>query len=481
MGRTLYAGSARRVINPLLGTGKAGLRLFGEPIQAIESDLTATVLVLVNDDTKVALIAADLCIMSMAEARESRVAVAEALGIPVSRVLLNLSHTHSAPALPEFMAMTDGSEDVPFRERYKRDLTRWLVEASVEANDRLQPARIGCGWGESSIGVYRREIRDGRDVLGEVPDHPIDTSVGVIRVDDLDGNPITTLFRYSAHTVTVGSRSMVASPDYPGPAREVIERNLGGLAIFLQGCGGNINPRVGIGYEIDCRDTKNRVGFELGGEALKIAASIRTNTRPGERRPLGNVPNILFTPWEPVTGDTCTHLQAAETTIPLDYIELPSLDEAQTTHAHWQRDLEQRRSRDGQDWEIRFAHKYEHWARILVAAVEHGNPTLDLQLQAIRVNDIVIVAMNVETFFETGLEIRARSPFPDTFVLGYSNGVVSYLPRAQDYPEGGWKLDASYAVPDLIPQAWGMPVALAPDSEQRAVDASLALIRQLVR
>ena len=55
------------------------------------------------------------------------------------------------------------------------------------------------------------------------------------------------------------------------------------------------------------------------------------------------------------------------------------------------------------------------------------------------------------------------------------------FPRAEDYPEGGWKLDASYAVPDLIPQAWGMPVALAPDSEQRAVDASLALIRQLVR
>ena len=89
---------------------------------------------------------------------------------------------------------------------------------------RLRPARIGSGWGESAIGVYRRELRDGRDVLGEVPDHPIDTSVGVIRVDDLDGNPIAIVFRYSAHPVTVGSRSQVASSDYPGPAREVLER-----------------------------------------------------------------------------------------------------------------------------------------------------------------------------------------------------------------------------------------------------------------
>jgi hypothetical protein len=346
----------------------------------------------------------------------------------------------------------------------------------VEADGGLQPARVGCGWGESTIGVYRREVRDGRDVLGEVPDHPIDASVGVIRVDDLDGHPIAVAFRYSAHPVTVGSRSQVASSDYPGPAREVLERNLGGLALFLQGCGGNINPRVGIGYEVDCRDTKNRVGLELGGEALKIAAGIRTNTRAGQRRPLGNVPNILFTPWEPVHGDTCTHLTAAETTVPLEFDELPSLGKAREILAHWQRTRKERLGGDALDWEVRAAQKYEHWATKLVAAVEDGHPTHDLELQAVRVNDILISAMNMEVFFETGLEIRARSPLPDTFVLGYTNGCFGYLPRAEDYPEGGWQIEESYAVPDLIPQAWAMPVILHPDSARRAVEASLELI-----
>jgi len=42
----LHAGAARRTINPRLGTMKIGGRLFGEPIQAIQSDLTATALVL---------------------------------------------------------------------------------------------------------------------------------------------------------------------------------------------------------------------------------------------------------------------------------------------------------------------------------------------------------------------------------------------------------------------------------------------------
>ena len=216
MGTTLYAGAARRAINPELGTGMPGLRLFGSPIQAIESDLTATVLVLSDGDGKVALIGVDLCITSVAEAGRLRPRVAEALGTPVSHVLLNLSHVHSSPALPEFMAMTDSPRTC--RSGRGTSATCALARRGrAEANDRLQPARIGTGWGESSIGVYRREMRDGRDVLGEVPDRPIDTSVGVIRVDDLEGNPIAVAFRYSAHPVTMGSRSQVASPTTPAP------------------------------------------------------------------------------------------------------------------------------------------------------------------------------------------------------------------------------------------------------------------------
>ena len=81
--------------------------------------------------------------------------------MPPSHVLLNLSHNHSSPALPEFMAMTDTPEDASLRVRYARDLEGLLVEAAREADCQLQPARIGTGWGDSPIGVYRRELREG--------------------------------------------------------------------------------------------------------------------------------------------------------------------------------------------------------------------------------------------------------------------------------------------------------------------------------
>ena len=234
-----------------------------------------------------------------------------------------------------------------------------------------------------------------------------------------------------------------------------------------------------MGLELDCRDTKDRVGLELGGEVVKVAAGIRTATRPGERRPLGNVPNILFTPWEPVEGPSCTHLAAAEATVALDYVDLPRVDEAKEILAGWQATLEERREGDAQEWEVRVAEKYEDWARLLVEAAGREDATCDLFVQAIRVDDIVIVGLNAELFFESGLEIRARSPFPDTFALGYTNGTIGYLPRADDHPPGGWDLRAAYAVPDLIFQVHPQPVALHPDSERRAVEASLALLRRL--
>ena len=472
------------MINPPLGTRQTGFRLFGNPVQAIESDLTATALVLSNGEAKAVLVAIDLSVLGIdlslrgeRPAQEMRVRAAEALGIPVSHVMLNTSHVHSGVALPEYAP--DTPEQLRLKGRYKQDLARMIVEACVEANERLQPARAGFGLGESRIGVYRREVRDGRDVLGEVPDHPIDASVGVIRIDDLNGEPIATLFRYSCHPVTMGPLSAVVSSDFPGPARDVVESSLGGLALFVQGAAGNINPRVGIGIETDCRDTKNRVGLELGGEVLKVAAGIRTNTRAGVRRPLGNVPNVLFTPWEEIGPPGATELRAAEHTIVLDYAELPSADEAASILDRWQQTLRERREREAQDWEIRVAEKYESWAELLVEAVAHDHPTAELYAQAIRFGNIAIAGLNAEVFFESALEITARSPVLNTLVLGVTNGTIGYLPRAEDHPEGGWDLNESYAVPDLIFQVHPHPVALHPDSERRAVEGTLELLREV--
>ena len=479
MSNTLYAGAARRTINPPLGIRRPGIRLFADPIQAIDSDLTVTALVLSNQSSKVVIIAYDLCAVPLSVASELRQRVSQALDTPMSHILVNESHTHSGPAFPSFVR--DVPEQIRLKQQYQDNFMNWVVEAATEADQNLQPARIGAGWGESHIGIYRRETGlDGRDVLGEDPDVPIDNAVGVIRVDDLDGQAIATLFSYGCHTVTMGPRSMVASPDFPGPARELIEDAFGGLGIFLQACGGNINPIHGIGYEVNCRDTKDRTGLMLGGEVVKVAADIRTNVQRGEeRKPLGVIPNILFWPWEPVEGETATYLGAVDEIMQLEFMELPSLAEAEAIHQEWEQKLADAYANDARDWEINVAMRFTDWSAKLVEAVKQGNPPLDIVIQAIRINDIVLASISIEAFTETGLSIKAKSPFKHTQVLGYSNGCVGYLPRAEDYPPGGWKVTERYAVPDLFFQSYSLPVIFRPDTEQRVVERVSALIKKL--
>lgn len=482
---TLRAGVARRVINPPVGIKTVGFSSREGVVEAIESDLTVTCLVLAcqqgdSVSSKVAIIALDLAVVPLHRVDEWRRRVADAIGTTAARVMINLNHTHSGPALPDYPP--EFSFQLPVLAAYQDMMVSRMIEAAADANHRLQEARIVAGWGQSRIGVNRREAGpDGMVFLGEVPDGEIDPAVGVIRVDDLNGQPLAIAFSYGCHPVVVGPRSPVISPDFPGAAREVIERVWGSLALFLQACGGDIMPIGGMGYETDCRDAKNRVGTMLAGEVLKVAAGMRSHLRRGERTWLGSLlgKGMTLTPWVPVEGETCTFLGAASETIPLDLLDFPSLAEAEAIRNERHRELEEARA-GGQERSIQVATRFAAWGDRLVEAVRAGQPkTWDFAIQAIRVNDIVLVGLSAETFAQTGLTIKARSPFAHTQVLGYTNGCVCYLPRAQDYPPGGWNVRARYQIPDLVFQSYLLPTGLHPGSEGRAVERAVDLIARL--
>lgn len=475
---TLHAAVARRVINPPLGIKRPGVRLFADPIQAIESDLTATVLILGVGDRLSAIVAIDLCAISVSVIDRLRRQIAAVLGTTVDCVLVNESHTHSGPALPEFIP--ESAEQTFLQEAYQEDLERMVMDAVREASRGLQVARIGASWGESRISAYRREQKpDGTYHLAEVPGAPTDPAVGVVRVDDAGGRPIAILFSYGCHPVTMGPHSHVASSDFPGAAREIVEGSLGGTAIFLQACGGNINPITGIGAEVDCRENKNRIGEMLGGEVIKVAASIRTHVQRGERRPIDTLSSVSVWPWEPVSEESKSSLVSAERMLELNSVDLPSLEKAQEIRGHWCRKLQEAESGSGHRWDVSIARRFAHWSERLVEAVEDGNFRYLMPVQVLRVEDISWVGIGAEVFFETGLRIKKRSPIAHTEVLGYSNGCRTYLPRAEDYPEGGWDIDARYEVPDLFFQACSIPVALHSDSADRVVQAAEDILRRV--
>ena len=97
-------------------------------------------------------------------------------------------------------------------------------------------------------------------------------------------------------------------------------------------------------------------------------------------------------------------------------------------------------------------------------AVAEGPATVDVPLQAVRVGDLCVCAIPFETFVEIGLDLKQRSPFPHTIVVGLANGYNGYLPTPEQHKLGGYETwlgtnwvqeDASVLITDQLLQMLG--------------------------
>jgi len=80
----------------------------------------------------------------------------------------------------------------------------------------------------------------------------------------------------------------------------------------------------------------------------------------------------------------------------------------------------------------------ERHARNTLAFAKAG-ATIDVPLQALRIGDIGVCAIPFEVFVEIGLELKRRSPFPRTMVIGIANDKMGYLPAPEQHRLGGYE------------------------------------------
>jgi hypothetical protein len=81
----------------------------------------------------------------------------------------------------------------------------------------------------------------------------------------------------------------------------------------------------------------------------------------------------------------------------------------------------------------------ENYARNLINAAERKEETITVILQAIRIGDFAVCGIPFETFVEIGLELKQRSPFPRTMVIGLANARHGYLPTPEHHVLGGYE------------------------------------------
>lgn len=375
----MQVGVARVDITPPPGVQLAGYSSANRAARATLDPLLASVITFDDGQRAAALVTLDLIFPLLApEMNAIREAVRPA---GIAGVIFVASHTHSGPVfadLPEWNAAA----------------VKKIAAAILEARGRQQAARIGAGWGVTQIGANRRYVPpSGPAVMWwrnetKASSFPVDPSVGVIRVDDAAGRPLAVLVNYACHPVIFGPDNPDYSADFPGEMRKTVEAALpGALAFFLQGAAGDINPYLDKNPLGEGAVEKMRAaGRQLGEEAVRAALQIRP---------------------VPAPADVALKVQTAD-----------------------------------------FGYRYEKdpteallakTGRRPIARYPLWGPPLRLPVTALVLNrQFAFVGLPGEVFVEFQMYLRAHSPLPYTYFLGYCNENANYLPTLEAAVRGGY-------------------------------------------
>jgi len=74
-----------------------------------------------------------------------------------------------------------------------------------------------------------------------------------------------------------------------------------------------------------------------------------------------------------------------------------------------------------------------------IVQLQEAPPTVRVILQALRIGELGIAAIPFETFAETGLELKAKSPLKPTCTISLANGTYGYLPTPEQHKLGGYE------------------------------------------
>ncbi|MFQ3647708.1 MAG: neutral/alkaline non-lysosomal ceramidase N-terminal domain-containing protein [Anaerolineae bacterium] len=411
----LQAGIAKETLYPRMGAEMIGYFNRVGGVAGVHDELHARALVLSNEQLSLAICAVEACIVPAVFVNAVRQQVSAQTGIPADHILIYTTHTHSAPALH---MPTDWHEPP----------AAVIVRALVTAHERQQPARVGAGLG----------ALHGRSINRRWLERPVDPCVGVIRVDDVDGQPIAHFGNFACHTVVLGPDNLLASGDWAGYAARALEAAYPhSVALISLGGAGDMNPltpRVQAMLAADARvDALGDISHLYAGDpARNIGDRTGGTFEEAEEHGLAVAAEIMH-----VSRSIATQAEAAL------HAQSFIVDVGTPT--------------SGQ-------HLPEGYGALLPEI--HGGQ-VPLPITLLRIGDALLVTHPVETFAEDAVLLRrllqargVRCPM----LVTYAQGWYGYMPPAIAFSEGGYEV------------GWALTFGLRPDAQDLTREAVLARV-----
>jgi neutral ceramidase len=393
----------------------------GKPYEGVEDSIFVRALILNDGQSDVVLIAWNLVDAGESATDEVRSRISEQLNIPKDQILVNASHNHSAPWAPVYKGGYRGKERdtwwairyMPAQnddKHYKKWMNRLLdqtVEAVQQARTSMQPATLWIG--RTDVSEYLNNRR---------PRFP---EWGVEKANTPKG--------YNYRHEEYNPKVLVGGASY-GPMDRAMT-----LISFRDDAGANIASIFHLSvHAVSIYPFSNAISGDWPQEAAKQI----TNTLGGEAIFMQGTAGDI-NPWR--RGREAVKKMGAGLA---DYASLAFKYSAQLEMGN----LIAKRGK------IALPLTSEGKERTGLSAVQS-------EVQVLAIGPLAFVTLPGEPLTDLGFEIRERSPFPQTVVLGYSNGNgVHYVGMPGEKARGGYEMEAGTVGTD---EAGQMLVNLAVD------------------
>ncbi len=386
------------------------------------------------------------------------------------------------------------------------DVDEKTFQAVKEAADNMVPVKVGVGVGsEDRVSENRRltlksgKEADVRHAYSLPADEevasvgPIDPQIGILRVDRHDGRTLAVVYNFACHPI-MGVPNGGNTADIVGFASKVIENNLseGTIALFVQGCGGDINP---VRYkDVHQPRSAEPLGNMLGLSALQTVRKIKC--ADGALKVLNDKIKLPRADHAERIESLLTEQMRLVKSLKGTTLNLKTFLELTAKHnlskefpsdSSFRYFSEKDRGRDDlvkldeanrknirayaeniytteklTRVQTNLALLQKHQATNLAAA----RKPIEVEVAALRVGDFILVTFPGELTVEIGLNVKKTSPHKTTFVAGYTNGYIYYTPTAKQMQNIGGAQEDS----DCL---------LAPEWEQLFYDKVATVLKRL--
>lgn len=384
----------------------------------------ASALVLDDGKTTLAMVVVDNLGAGPDVLNEAKAMAAEKTGMKAENMLISSTHTHSGPSL--------NTRSEPAAAYYKK-FVEGVAGSIIQAHAALRPASVGAAAHPLPDEVFNRRwyVKEGKMPLNpfgrldkvktnpgtdpSVIDHPAgptDPDITVISVQGEKRRPLALYANYSLHYVG-GSPAGQMSADYFGEFARVMPSRLRGdesfVAMMSNGTSGDIN-NIPFGIVRPPREPF---------EQIRIVAQKAADTAWLAHRKI-----------EKHSSTARLGMRQRAVTLKLRKPAPQDVEAAKLVLAVPNKDKEAIE---------KLPNRAKNYAGNVVNAAESPDETLTVQLQAIRIGDLAVCGIPFETFVEMGLDLKKRSPFPQTMVVGLANGRHGYLPTLEQHKLGGYE------------------------------------------